>query len=489
MKRFWTAIAVVVTAIAASAGCNDTGNTFQGNTGALIRFLSPSNVPAGGGDFTLTLTGAGFVQKTVVQWNGTGLVTTFGNSTTVSAVVPAALIQKAGTASVNSLNPSTNKQDNGLSNTVEFTITVPGNPVPTLTSIAPTSAVAGSADLTLTIVGSNFLPASDPTGGSQVHWNAAAQTTLTASSITSTSITATVPAALLAAAGTAVVTVFNPPTPGSPSGGGGTSANGITFTICATALTCPAPAVQSASKTAAVEETPAVSADGRYIAFTAMQDGHAQVFLRDTCEGAAAGCTPKTTLLSVSEENLAGNGDSRQPSMSQDGRYVAFSSAAGNLVSDAPKGRQIYLRDACIGAGQPCRPETKLISLDDHGALVGTESVLPSVSASGRYVAFVAITPSHAADRDSARSKTANSGLRQVFVRDTCTGAQDCTPRTTRISMQPGDTAPSGADRTGPALSGDAKHVAINGGGVATLFTRSVAVDDRVFLSATGSQK
>jgi hypothetical protein len=70
-----------------------------------------------------------------------------------------------------------------------------------------------------------------------------------------------------------------------------------------------------------------------------------------------------------------------------------------------------------------------------------------------------------------------------VFIRDTCLGATNCTPKTTRISLQPGDGTGSGAKPAGPALGSNAGHVAIVGGNAATLFTRSVAVDDRVFLA------
>src|SRR5947209_11593660 len=101
MKRFWTALAVALLTIFTGAGCNDYGNTFQNNTGAALAFLSPSQISAGGPDFTLNIQGGGFVLKTVVQWNGKPLATTvavdstgaaLGNS--VSAVVPAALIAK-----------------------------------------------------------------------------------------------------------------------------------------------------------------------------------------------------------------------------------------------------------------------------------------------------------------------------------------------------------------------------------------------------------
>src|SRR5712664_4597226 len=61
------------------------------------------------------------------------------------------------------------------------------------------------------------------------------------------------------------------------------------------------------------EETPAVSLDGRYVAYTAVQNDHAQIFLRDTCEGAPAGCQPRTTLLSAAADASPANEDSRTP--------------------------------------------------------------------------------------------------------------------------------------------------------------------------------
>src|SRR5260370_37670472 len=75
MKRMWTALAVALSAIFAAAGCNDYGNTFQVPTGASITSLSPSNMPAGSPQFTLTVNGGGFVAKTVVQWTGTTIPT------------------------------------------------------------------------------------------------------------------------------------------------------------------------------------------------------------------------------------------------------------------------------------------------------------------------------------------------------------------------------------------------------------------------------
>ncbi len=511
MKRSWTAPAVALVAIFAVAGCNDYGNTFQNNTGASIFSLSPSQISASSGDFVLTVNGGGFVAKTVVQWNGTTIPTTVttnssGNVLSVTATVSAALVAKAGVATVSTLNPASGAGNNGLSNPIAFIINPPPNPLPVLTGISPTHAPAGSPQFTLMLNGSNFLPTTDPSGGSQVNWSfGGTQTRLTVlSGTTPSQIQATVTAGLLANAGTtnltASVTVFNPPSPAPTGcttscngGGGGGSSSPATFTICPSSGCPPGTAVSPATATALVaEETPALSLDGRYVAYTAVQNNRAQVFLRDTCEGAAAGCQQHTTLLSAAADGTAANDESHAPSMSSDGRYVAFSSAATNLVENAPTGRQVYLLDTCAGAGDSCKASTHLISTDTNGALGGTESILPSVSSSGRFVAFLAITPTHSSNQVSAQSKTpasgTNSGYRQVFIRDTCLGATNCTPKTTRISLQPGDGTASASKPAGPALSSNAGHVAISGANASTLFTRSVAVDDRVFLAIANQQ-
>ena len=509
MKRFRTALAVVLVAIFAVAGCNDYGNTFQNNTGATITSLSPSQVSAGSPDFILTVNGGGFVAGkngtggTKVQWNGNPLVTTIttdsaGNVQTVTAAVPAALVAKPGVATVLTINPASGAGTNGLSNGVAFCIDPPPNPLPTLASISPNAAVMGATmPPSITVTGTNFLSNSDPTQASQVNWRAGGiQTKLALGNISATQIQATVPVTLLANAGTASVTVFNPPSPapaGSScgNGGGGGTSGSQTFTICAAAPCSGTVASGGSAASLVAEETPAVSLDARFVAYTAVQNKLAQIFLRDTCEGAATNCQQRTTLLSVARDGSAADSENHTPSMSSDGRFVAFSSSATNLVENAPPGRQIYLRDTCAGAGDSCKPSTHLISVDSNGALEGTESILPSVSSSGRFVAFLAITPSHSSNHTPAQATppdSANSGYRQVFIRDMCLGVAGCTPKTTRISLQSGDGTGVEARPAGPALSGNARHVTIPGGNVATLFTRSVAVDDHVFLAIANQQ-
>jgi hypothetical protein len=500
MKGFWTALAVAIFASGLLAGCNDTNTSIQYNTGASVTNISPNGLPAGSASFILTVNASasnGFTNQTMIQWNGQKLSpTTFVDITTVYATVPASLLNKPGTAYINTLTPQSGTGMNGLSNTLSFIIYGPPNPVPTLTSVTPDSAPAcgtncGNASVTITVAGTNFLPSSN-NGGTIV--TLADQLTplaqpaaLTITSYSATALKAVIPGTFLANPDTAMIQVVNPPSglctqPSClPLVGGGTSQNSIAFAIGGGA---PANA-------AIAEETPAVSADGRYVAYSAQQSQVNQILLRDTCVGVANGCTPGTRLISLAADGAPGNADSHNAVVSADGRYVAFSSAATNLVEAAPSGRQIYLRDTCIGAANTCKPSTTLISTDSEGALTGTESILPSISTSGRFVAFVAITPSlssPATHVPAAAHPAPSSGFRQVFVRDTCLGEANCTPKTTRISMVPGEVPADGTKPAGPAISGLAKQIALADGKSATPFTPTVPVDDSVFLAIPKQQ-
>jgi len=511
MNRVLTALAVALIAVFVVAGCNDYGNTFQSNTGAQITTLSPSNITAGSSSFTLTINGLGFVTQTYITWNGMKLATSditdnAGNVLQVYATIPASLVTTPGKALIITHNPFSGAGNNGLSNPLNFVINpvVQPNPTPLLQSVSPPNATVGQVPangLTLTLTGADFVTNSDPKQAAMVFWNFGTTTVpaMTSNPVqlsvapmttpSSTQIIVTVPQSYFSA-GTAIVYVTNPPNQaGTPPAGGGGNSSGLTFVVN------PAAAAAAVAKAqGAAEETPALSADGRYVAYTAGDGTHTQIYLRDTCEGAATGCTAHTALVSIGDDGSVANNDSHTPSMSADGRYVAFASAATNLVpastASGIAGRQIYVRDTCTGVPAGCVPTTELISTDASGQLVGTEGVLPSVSASGRFVAFVAVMRSKSANSSSAAtpgsSSSTSSGYQQIFVRDTCLRAANCTPKTSRISLQPGeDSSPAaGTAPAGPAVSGDAKKIAVNGGGTSVLFTRAVAVDDRVFVAA-----
>ncbi len=174
-----------------------------------ITATAPATPIAGGPAFTLTVTGTNFVSKSKIHWNGTPIATTSISPTQISASIDGSYIHAAGTASITVANPAP-----GGGTSPAFTITIE-DPVPSLTKIGPTSAVAGGAAFTLTLQGSNFVSAST------VLWNGKP---LATPFLSSTQIEATVPASDLQAAGTASVTVAN------PAPGGGTS-SAATFTI------------------------------------------------------------------------------------------------------------------------------------------------------------------------------------------------------------------------------------------------------------------
>ena len=176
--------------------------------------MSPANMPAGSAAFSLAVTGTGFVNGSVVKWNGAALNTTFVNATHLSASVPATLISSPGTGAVTVFSPVPGG-GNSASLTFTITNTNTGNPVPVLTSLSPASISAGSGSFTLTATGANFI------SSSQINWNGSL---LATTFISATELTAVVPGSSLVNAGNVSVFIF------TPLPGGGNSSI-VTFTI------------------------------------------------------------------------------------------------------------------------------------------------------------------------------------------------------------------------------------------------------------------
>ena len=107
--------------------------------------------------------------------------------------------------------------------TAVLTIIDDENPVPTISTLSPSSVAPGASAFTLTVNGSNFV------SGSLVQWNGSSRTTTL---LSTTQLTASILATDVAFAGTAQVTVFNP----SPAGG---TSNAATFTIATPTTSCP----------------------------------------------------------------------------------------------------------------------------------------------------------------------------------------------------------------------------------------------------------
>jgi uncharacterized protein (TIGR03437 family) len=171
--------------------------------GASISSITPNRATAGDAGFTLSITGVGFASGAVAQWNGTALSTTFVSSTSLTAAVPAALIASAGNANITVLSAGL------LSNPIAFTI-APATPV--VTSLSPSHAAPGGEGFTLTVTGTGFSAAT------VARWNGGA---LATTFVNSGQLTAIVPAALIANAGTAGITVV----------AGSLTSNSMPFTI------------------------------------------------------------------------------------------------------------------------------------------------------------------------------------------------------------------------------------------------------------------
>ncbi len=129
---------------------------------------------------------------------------------------------------------------------------------------------------------------------------------------------------------------------------------------------------------------PSISEDGRWIAFTS--DAH-DLVIDDT--NAAQDVfvfdrnTGQISRVSMGWDGSEGNGDSRTPSINGDGRYVAFRSSATNLVSGPmDSSKFIYVCDLQTG-------DNELVSVTWAGVEENGGSWYPHISANGRHVAFI----------------------------------------------------------------------------------------------------
>ena len=178
------------------------------------------------------------------------------------------------------------------------------------------------------------------------------------------------------------------------------------------------------------------SKDGRYVAFSSGADnlvagdtnGRWDVFVRDTA-------TNTTRLVSRSQAGALGNGDSEAPSISSDGRYVAFSSYASNLIKGDTNGTQDAFRvDTTTGAVQ------RINVTASGGQIANGLAHMEGMSGDGRYVLYqtwAALVPGD------------TNGVDDIYMRDVVAGTNR------RISISP----------TGAQFKGDALGASISPNG------------------------
>jgi len=211
------AIVLLIAMVMAGSGCGGGSSSLPPNSPLPPPppniSTSPTSAVAGSPDLTLTVMGSNFLGEThnfsQAVWSAnssnTLLATTFVSSTQLTAVIPSALLTNPITAQV-FVQTGDPMGDIPLakSDSVSFSVTTP----PPSISISPTTAVAGSADLTLAITASGFAFTSDPHKFNRAVWSASGRTTsLSTTFVDGAQLTAVVPAALLSNPVTAQVFV------------------------------------------------------------------------------------------------------------------------------------------------------------------------------------------------------------------------------------------------------------------------------------------
>lgn len=181
--------------------------------------------------------------------------------------------------------------------------------------------------------------------------------------------------------------------------------------------------------------TPSISADGRWVAFASRatdlvprdRNNSEDVFVHDRASG-------ETRLISVSSSGAAANDDSYKPAISGDGRFVVFQSDATNLAPADNNGvSDIFVHELASG-------RTTRVSVDSAGRQGDGASLNPTISHDGRVVAFHSYADNFDAD-DANRD-------RDVFVHDRKSG------RTTRVAVR------GAASSWDASLSSDGRYVA-----------------------------
>ncbi len=153
---------------------------------------------------------------------------------------------------------------------------------------------------------------------------------------------------------------------------------------------------------------PDVSDEGEFVVFTSDasnlipvdSNGVSDIFVHEVATGV-------TERISVSTLGLEANGPSLEPSISRDGRYVAFTSHATNLVfGDSNAAADVFVHDRAFGI-------TSLISIDSLGAQGDAGSFEPAIDGSGNFIVFTSHATNFTAD---------GNGVTDIFLRDRSAG-------------------------------------------------------------------
>lgn len=190
---------------------------------------------------------------------------------------------------------------------------------------------------------------------------------------------------------------------------------------------------------------PAISADGNIVVFYSRasnlvneaNNGHTDIFAHNRQSG-------ETTLVSIVLGGTA-NGDSRDPAVSADGRYVAFASSASNLVGNDNNFRDDIFRWDRLALVM------ERISVDNSGVEANGSNHSPAISGNGQHIVFVS----------SANNLAPGDGNNypDIFLRDTSGGGIG-EGITSRVNLADGSNAEANGDSWAPDISADGYYVA-----------------------------
>jgi len=382
----------------------------------------------------LAVNGTNFVSSSVVAFNGISRTTNFVGATQLTVPVTASDVASNATINVTVSNPS---PGGGVSGSLAFKVGT-GSSVRLKASVAAgvqfpqvvsVSAAGGSAN------GGSAAPAISSDGRFVAFYSTAAN--------------------LVAQ--------------------GGASGNVFVRDTCVGAANCTQQTIAvdlapgGGAPNSAAESPVAISGDGRFVAFASSATNlvasdstpapsESNVYVRDLCTGldAPSGCVPHTELVSIGANGDWAAGASNSPSLSFDGRFVAFVSAAGNLVAGlAASGNRVYVRDTCAGVVglANCVPRTYSASPGMSDGLSAQIVADPVISAAGRYVAFDAT--------NAPSASVANASVSQVFLADTCLGPNvpaACAPSGMQVSVSADGSLLAGLNQA-PSIGADGRFV------------------------------
>jgi hypothetical protein len=455
--------------------------------------LAPNNIAAGQPTFTLTVTGYNFTPASIIEWNNLPLQSVFQTQNIMTALISPILIQNPGVVSVTIFTP---QPGGGVAQpALTFTVNPTISPVPVISSLNPSSVLAGSNTTQITVTGTNFVQ------GSQIALNGNNRTT---TFDTPTTLTMSLEPDDASASGNLQIVVVNPP----PGGG---SSNPLTLVI-----TNPVPVISSVAP-ASVQATTATASQtltvngksfvpnsyieingvGRNTVYVSGSSVTAMLTPGDVATGGTdqivvvnpmpGGGTSNISTFSVNPITTVGmpvlvdigvNGVvanagvcgancstaipttlTAGPSISSNGQEVAFASLSNNLIlNQTNTSSEIFLRGTCLNVTGSCTPKTSVISLTSFGGTANGPSSEPSLDNTAAHTVFTSLAT------NLVTTTTVGCGTRQVYWSPVCPDTTNCLtgvePTTTLVSVGADGVSPGNGDSFNPAISPDGLYVA-----------------------------